>query len=66
MIDKVQLESAARSIVATGAGRLFVEHLKSLYEQDREALVMSEMPEQVRRLQGSARRTSELLRLFNV
>lgn len=59
-----QLASAIRAIAGSQHGRLLVEYLEALLEEDRAQLVMQEHPEQLRRIQGQARRTLELLRMF--
>lgn len=65
MADNPRLKEAVMRVVGKPEGRELLEHFKRLYESDKEALVMTELPEQVRRLQGSARRTKEIISLFN-
>jgi hypothetical protein len=57
-------EDAIRRISGSPEGRAFIEYLRKWYDVDKEALVMSEQPEQTRRLQGTSRRMKELLSLF--
>lgn len=56
---------AVQRMAGTPEGRVFVEFLRSQLEVDKDALIMAEHPEQVRRLQGVARRMREILSLFD-
>lgn len=60
-----RVEDAIQRIAGTPEGRAFVQYLREQLESDKDALVMAEIPEQARRLQGVARRMKELLSLFD-
>jgi hypothetical protein len=64
LVDK-RTQDAIQRIVASPEGGVFTDYLRKQLDADYEALVMAEQPEQTRRLQGTARRTKELLVLFS-